>query len=321
MTAANENDRSTADASRPAELTWDDWKQILLRVKDQIAKDNVSLISAGVAFYAMLALFPGIAAFVGIYGVFADPTDVADHLGTLAAVMPAEAFNIVREQVTDLTSAGPTELGFASVLAILLALWSTRAGVNALVMGLNIVYDQRERRGFFSQISVTLTLTAVLLVVLAIAFLAILAVPVVLDTFYLGDVGEWLAAILRWPIVIATVIVGLALMYRFGPHRSEARLVWLSWGAAAATVLWIVGSAAFSIYVANFSNYNETYGSLGAVVGLLMWFYLSAFIVLLGAEINSEMERQTHRDTTTGPPRPMGERGAVVADHPPEARR
>lgn len=274
-----------------ARLTWRDWKAILLRVKDETAKDNVSLVAAGVAFYALLALFPGIAAFVGAYGLVADPADVPRHLDALEDLLPAEAFGIVQGQVEDLAASGKRSLGFASIVAILLAFWSSRAGVNAMVRGLNIVYDRDERRGFFSQTFVTLMLTAMMLMVAAVAFLAILAVPAILGVFDFWWVGEWFAAVIRWPIVIAAIAAALAILYRFGPYRKEAELAWLSWGAALATFLWIVGSAAFSIYVANFAGYNETYGSLGAVIGLLMWFYLSAFIILVGAEINAEIER------------------------------
>lgn len=274
-----------------ARLTWRDWKAILFRVKDETAKDNVSLVAAGVAFYALLALFPGIAAFVGAYGLVADPADVPRHLDALEDLLPAEAFGIVQGQVEDLAASGKRSLGYASIVAILLAFWSSRAGVNAMVRGLNIVYDRDERRGFFSQTFVTLMLTAMMLMVAAVAFLAILAVPAILGIFDFWWVGEWFAAVIRWPIVIAAIAAALAILYRFGPYRKEAELAWLSWGAALATFLWIVGSAAFSIYVANFAGYNETYGSLGAVIGLLMWFYLSAFIILVGAEINAEIER------------------------------
>lgn len=279
-----------------ARLTWRDWKTILFRVKDEMAQDNVSLVAAGVAFYAMLALFPGIAAFVGAYGLVADPADVPRHLGAIDGLLPEEAFAIIEGQVTDLAAAGPSDLGFASIVAILLAVWSARSGINALVRGLNIVYDEVDQRGFFAQAAVTLTLTAVMLVVVAIAFLAILAVPAILNIFDFGAIGEWFTAIVRWPIVIGAVIAALAILYRFGPNRKQAELAWMSWGAALATLLWIAGSAGFSIYVANFASYNETYGSLGAVVGLLMWFYLSAFIILVGAEINAEVERFLRTD-------------------------
>lgn len=277
---------------RPREFTRRDWWQIAKRVKKEVGQDNVALIAAGVAFYSMLALFPGLAAFVGIYGFFSDPTDIARHLEILDGLLPEAAYNLIAAQLADLTSAGRTELGLTSIVGIALAFWSAKAGVNALIVGLNIVYDEKEQRGFFAQLATTLTLTGVMFGFVALAFLTIVVIPPVLDLVQMGAIGEWLAAILRWPIVIGALIIALGVLYRFGPNRKQAGVVWASWGAAIATVLWIVGSAAFSLYVANFGSYNETYGALGAVIGLLMWFYLSAFIVLLGAELNAEVERQ-----------------------------
>lgn len=305
---------SSSEAERPSQLTWSDWKEILLRVKGEIAKDHVSLVSAGIAFYTMLALFPGIAAMVGLYGVFAEPADIATHIGALAGFLPAEAIEIIRAQTADLVSAGSTKVGLASLGAMALAIWSTRTGVNALITGLNIVYGEQNQRGFFSRLGITIVLTIVMLVVATVAVLTIIAVPAVIEILRFGEAGEWIASIVRWPIVILAILGALAIFYRFGPYRANPSFAWMSWGAVFATFVWIIGSAAFSVYVANFANYNEVYGSLGAVVGLLMWFYLSAFIVLLGAEINAEMEHQTRHDTTTGPDKPMGERGAYVAD-------
>lgn len=278
--------------ARPREFGRRDWWEIAKRVKTEIGRDNVSLIAAGVAFYSMLALFPGLAAFVGIYGFFSDPTEIARHLEIMDGLLPDAAYALIANQLADLTAAGRTELGLTSLVGIALAFWSAKAGVNALIVGLNIVYDEVDQRGFFSQLATTLLLTGVMFSFVALAFITIVVIPPVLDLVQMGAIGEWLAAILRWPIVIGALIVALGVLYRFGPNRKQAGAVWASWGAAIATVLWMVGSAAFSLYVANFGSYNETYGALGAVIGLLMWFYLSAFIVLLGAELNAEVERQ-----------------------------
>ncbi len=303
-----------SNAERPSQFSWSDWKQILLRVKDEIGKDNVPLVAAGIAFYSMLALFPGITAMVGLYGLIAEPADVADHMNAISGLLPDGALDIIRSQTADLVSKSTTKVGLASLVAIALAIWSTRSGVVALVTGLNIVYDETDQRGFFSQLGVTIVLTVVILIVATVAVLAIIAVPAMIDFLRLGEVGEWIASIIRWPIVVFAILAALAIFYRFGPHRDNPKMAWISWGAVLATFVWIVGSAIFSVYVANFASYNEAYGSLGAVIGLLMWFYLSAFIVLLGAELNAEMEHQTRHDTTTGPDEPMGERGAYVAD-------
>lgn len=315
MASASHEETEGRAAPRPSRFSWSDWKAILLRVKGEIGADNLSLVAAGVAFYAMLAIFPAIAALIGLYGFFADPAQVAQHMEMAASFMPPEAAGILTDQIEGLTADGGETAGFAAIFATLLAIWSSRSGVNALVTGLNIVYDEEDARGFFAQVLTTLGLTALLLVVGIVAIASIVVLPIILDLFNLGAAAEWIVAIGRWPIVLAAILFALAALYRFGPHRESARVEWISWGAAIATLLWLIGSAAFSLYVANFANYNETYGSIGAVIGLLMWFYLSAYIVLLGAELNAEMEHHICADTTTGAAEPRGERGAHVADH------
>lgn len=277
---------------QPSRFAWADWKAILLRVKDEIGADNLSLVAAGIAFYCLLAFFPAMSAFVGVYGLVADARAVDQHLAMLAQIAPGPIVDLIGSQVKDLVSSSGTTLGWTTGLSLLLALWSTRSGVNALVTGLNIAYGVDNERGFFAQVFTTLALTVLLLVFALIAFAAIVAVPAILAFLPLGPVAEWVAATVRWPIVLGALLLALAALYRWGPDRPSPRIEWFSWGAAAATLLWLVGSVAFSLYVANFANYNATYGAIGAVVALLMWFYLSAFIVLLGAEWNSEMERQ-----------------------------
>ncbi|MEX2617637.1 MAG: YihY/virulence factor BrkB family protein [Alphaproteobacteria bacterium] len=316
MPSGGDDGKAVSDnyTERPFRFAWSDWKEILLRAKDEISKDNIPLIAAGIAFYAMLALFPGIAALIGLYGLIAEPADVTRHINLMSGVLPADALGIIRSQTADLASTNGTNVGLASLVAIALAIWGTRSGVNALVAGLNIAYGEQERRGILSRIGVTLVLTIIILVIATTALATIIAVPAIIGIFRLGEIGEWIVLLVRWPVIVVALLVALAIFYCFGPHRTNPRIAWISWGAVLATFLWIVGSAAFSVYVANFASYNKVYGSLGAVVGLLMWLYLSAFIVLLGAEINSEMERQTRHDTTTGPDKPMGERGAYAAD-------
>ena len=287
---------------------------MLWRVKDETARDNLSLVAAGVAFYALLAIFPAIAATVSIYGLLVDPQTVSEQLAATSQVLPEEARGIIEEQLSRVTSSAPAALGLGAIVSLLLALWSANKGTQSLIAALNIVYDEREKRGFvrLTLISLGLTLAIILFVIVGLA--AIAALPALLGNLGLPEEVRRLAGWLRWPLLGLGFVIGLAVLYRFAPSRNEPRWRWVSWGAVLATVLWLTGSALFSWYVANFGAYNETYGSIGAVAVLMMWFWLSALIVLLGAELNAEMEHQTGRDTTRGPERPMGERGAYVAD-------
>lgn len=285
-------------AARPSQFRRSDWKTILKRVREAIQQDNLALIAAGVAFWAMLALFPAIAAVIGLYGLIADPATIQSHLETLREILPDAAFGIIADQVNSLVQQDRS-LGVASLLAIVISLWSARLGVKALVTGLNVVYDRADNRGFLQQILVTLALTALLIGVVLVAFAAVIVVPAIIAFLPLGSLGERIADLARWPIALVAVAIGLTVLYRYGPNRARPRVRWVTWGAAVATLLWLVGSLLFSLYVANFANYNETYGSLGAIVGLLMWFYLSAFAMLLGAELNAEMERHTTCQTAS----------------------
>ena len=288
-------------ATRPSQFLWRDWKAILLRVYDNITYHNLFLIAAGIAFYAILALFPAIAALVAVYGLVSDASDIGQQLETARRFLPADAYSLIETQIIELTTAGDQKLGFASILALLFALWSARAGVYGMVTGLNVAYSETDERTLLWSYVLTLILTAVLLVVVIVAILAIVVVPAALQMIDLDNQAAWIAAVLRWPIVLAAVMFGISVLYRYGPDRKEARVQWISWGSVIATALWLLGSLLFSFYVSNFANYNATYGSLGAIAGLLMWFFVGAFIVLLGAELNAELEHQTRNDTTVGP--------------------
>lgn len=314
--ARKEKDSSGgSQATRPSEFGWRDWKAILGGVWKGAERDRLSLVAAGVAFYFMLAFIPAIGAIIGLYGLIADPAAVADHLQVLRRLLPESAFEIVDAQVGKLVRQQSGTLGVASLLAILVAFWGARRGVFSLVLGLNVVYDEVDSRSFLRQILLTLVLTALLIVVALVTIVAVVLAPAAIGLLPLGDLGAWVAEVARWPIALFAVVVGLVVLYRYGPNRARPRLRWVTWGAAIATLLWLAGSMLFSLYVSNFASYNETYGSLGAIVGLLIWFYLSAFAMLLGAELNAEMERRTTLDTTVGRRRPRGERGAYVADH------
>ncbi len=314
-TADPVGDEGGRAATRPSHFGFADWKAILIRVQQQIGEDHLSIIAAGIAFYSVLALFPAITALVGLFGLVADPSAISDNLSSLRSVIPKDAFDIIEQQVTGLASTSSRTLGLTSLLAILFALWSSRAGVAALMQGLNIVYEEEDERGIIASIVVSLVLTVLVMAVGIVALAAILVLPAIMQLVALGGMAETAILLLRWPILLGAMILVIGVLYRYGPHRANARISWVSPGAICATLIWLIGSIAFSIYVSEFANYNKTYGTLGAIVILLMWIYISCFVILLGAELNAEMELHTARDTTTGPERPMGQRGATVADN------
>ena len=301
-------------AERPSHIPRPGWRDILLRTWNEISDDHVSLIAAGVGFYGLLALFPAIAALISIWGLLFDPQQIEQQIETMSGFLPADAATIVRDQARTI-AAGSGGLSVAAAGGILLALYSAAKGMKALMEGLNIIYDEQEERGFIKLNLVALGLTLMMILAMLAALGAIIIVPVLLGAVGLGPVAETLVSLLRWPLLFAVALIILAIIYRYGPSRAQPRWRWVSWGAAVATVFWLLGSIAFSIYVQSFGSYNETYGSIGAVIILLMWFWLSAFSVLLGAELNAEMEHQTERDSTSGEPRPRGRRDAYVADH------
>lgn len=300
-------------AKRPREIPRAGWRDILLRVKSEMAEDHLSIVAAGVAFYAFLALFPAIAALVSIYGLITSPADLQQHLQAIEAFLPADAARLIDQELLRVVQAHESELGWGAVAGMALALWSAAKGMKSLMEGLNIVYDEEEKRGFLklNAVALLLTLGAILLVIVFLGL--VVGVPVLLRIVGLGEVGR-LVDVLRWPLLALSGMAAIAVIYRYGPSRDKAQWQWVSWGSATATLLWLLGSSLFSFYVSNFAGYNATYGSIGVVVVLMMWFLLSVYSILLGGEINAEMERQTAEDTTEGKPEPMGQRGAYAAD-------
>ena len=304
------------EAESPTEIGRRGWWDILKRVTREVSRDHVMLVAAGVAFYGLLAIFPGIAALMAIAGIVLDPQTVVDQLAQLEAVLPAEAAEIILGQAEDVAGSQSGRLGFTAALGLLITFWSASAGVSALMEGINLAYDEEDQRGFVRRTLVRLMLTLGLILTL----IAIVAIAVVLPAALqfltaLGPVMQTLIAVLRWAAIFLIVVAMLAALYRFAPNRDDAQWRWTTPGALVATALWVVGSVAFAIYVRNFASYQETFGALAGVVILLIWLWLSAIIILLGAEFDSEMEAQTRRDTTVGEPQPMGRRGAVKADN------
>lgn len=301
-------------AGRPGQIPARGWWDILLRTKNEITQDNVSIVAAGVAFFAMLAIFPAMAAVISIYGLMASPEQVQQQVAGLSGLMPQQAIDIIAQQLRSVAQRSSNALSFGLGVGLIITLWSATKGIKSLMTALNIVYGETENRGFikFNALAFLLTLGTILLMVVALAL--VVALPALLGNLGLVDAARTVASLARWPILAVVVILGLAVMYRFGPSRGSPEWNWVSWGAVIGTVLWLFGSALFSYYVSNFGSYGKTYGSVGAVVILLLWFYITAYIVLLGAELNAEMEHQTEHDTTTGEPKPMGRRRAYVAD-------
>jgi membrane protein len=303
------------NATHPSHIPLEGWWQIAQRVWSESGGDNLSVIAAGCAFYALFAVFPALSALIALYGLATDPASVDRHFGILAFVLPPQAFEVVIEQVRRLAGLSTRSLGWGLAVSVGLAVWSVGNLVQTLFAALNIAYEETERRttlqfylsGFaFALLGITSG---------AVMLLAIVYVPLVFAYAGYSSVFELVVKIVRWPLLALVVLVALALLYRYGPCRRSAKWRWVTVGSVFATLVWLAASVGFSFYVANFANYDRTYGSLGAVIALLFWLYLSFYIVLLGAEINAELELQTAQDTTSGHPRPMGERGAFVADN------
>lgn len=293
------------DATTPTDIPPRGWKDVLARTFAESKQDQLVLLAAGVAFFALLAIVPGLFALVSVYGLVADPSDVQRHVGDLLGTAPTEVRNFIEQQLEQVTGSSDGATGVAAVIGVLVALWSASSGMKHLIDALNAAYDEDEGRGFLKVrgLSLALTIGAVLFVIVSVGVITI--VPQVVP----GPL-----ALLRWPLLGAGFVAGLAVLYRYGPSRDNAEWRWTTPGALVATALWLVASGAFSIYAGSFGSYNETYGSLGGVVVVMLWLFLTAAAVLFGAELDAEMERQTTYDTTEGRDRPLGHRDAVAAD-------
>lgn len=292
-----------------AVVLWDAFKASLA----QAGEANLALISAGVAFFAMLSLFPALAALIAVLGLVSDPTVVVAQLEEVRGLLPDDVYDILNTQVTGLVTARADTLGWAGVLSLMVALWSARAGVGAMIIGLNTVYGERNRKAARHYLH-ALLLTVSLVAVGIVALLTVVVAPIVLAFVPLGPFGNALADMIRWSVAIAVIFAGVGVLYRFGPNRRAARLSWLSTGAILAVISWAVISVGFSYYVANFGNYNQVYGSIGAVIAMLVWLWISSFLILFGAALNAQIERRSRPDSTIGRPKPLGERGAAAAD-------
>jgi membrane protein len=301
-------------AEVPSEIPHQGWRDILLRVGQRIGEDNLTLVSAGIAFNAMFAVFPALIVLVSIYGLFASPAEVGAQLKPFFSMLPHDAATLIQTALLNLAGRSNRTLGIGAAVSMGVTIYSSAQGMSALATATNIAYHEPERRGFLKLLGVAILFTlgglAGFLLLLGLG----VAVPYVLSALPIGPIAKEIALVVRWVLLWCFAVLALTVVYRYAPCRENARWRWITWGSVIAATLSFGGSVVFSLYVQNFGSYGKTYGALGGVMILLMWFYLGSFAVLLGAEINAEMEHQTAVDTTTGAPQPMGKRGAYVAD-------
>jgi membrane protein len=318
---SNGAQRPGEQAELPTQIPAKGWWQVTRRAFKESSADNVGIIAGGIAYAAFLAIFPALIAGISLFGLVADPATIAQQAEGVLAALPETAQPLLRDQIVSLTQTPSGALSFSLIVSILLALWSASSGTSSLMTGINIAYDEKESRNFLKLrgTALLLTLGAIIFVLLTLALVAV--VPAVLNALQLGTFINIIVQVVRWALLIVLIIAALAVVYRLAPDRDAPQFKWTSVGALVAGVLWVLASLGFSLYVNNFGSYNKTYGALAGVVVLLLWLYLTSYIILLGAEINAESEKQTKQDTTKGPPVPMGERRAEAADtvaDPPE---
>ena len=308
----SEGDRGRLSAA-PQKIPPKGWKDILVRSYREIGDDDVFSVARSIAFTGMLALFPALAAFVSIYGLFADVNQAREHLAALAGIVPAEVMTLIGEQMVRIAEANNASLSLTFLLSLVLSFWSANSGMKALFKGLNVAYEEQETRSFLHLNLVTMGFTTGMIALFIVAAACVIGLPILFQALHI-DPARVPLAWLRWPALLLVVMGAISLLYRFGPSREQARWRWVTPGSLAAGALWIAGSSLFSLYLSRFADYSATYGSLGAVFGFMMWLWLSTVIILFGAELNAEIEHQTAVDSTIGPPLPLGARGAQMAD-------
>lgn len=302
-------------AEKPGQIPLRGWKDIALRLKDKLIKDHVLLLSAGIAFYLFLSVYPAIAAALSIYGLVMETVQVKEQMGQLAPILPEKAFQMVSNILEQQSQKSASSLSWSLVLGLVISLWSANKGAKAIFEGVNITYDELDKRSFLKFTGITLLFTVGGIMVGFIAIAMIVGFPALVDRIGLPPVLATVIQFLRWFILALVIMFSLSVVYKVAPCRCSPQFKWTSWGAMLATLIWLGGSLLFSLYVRNFNSFSQTYGTFAAVIILMLWFLLSAFVILLGSEINAEMEYQTSHDTTIGEAKPMGQRGGYHADH------
>lgn len=302
------------DAQSPQQIPAKGWKDTLWRVKNEMEEDNLALISAAMAYYALFAFIPALTAVVLIYAWVSDPSDISNHLNMVSRFLPPEILGMLKEQLSNLAGGATRGIGFGAIFSLLIALWSASKGSKAVMKSLNIIYEETKDRGFIKQNAMALGMTLLATILSIVAIGVIVGVPTIANLIGFPEGWGMVIKITSWVLLLALFSFFLSFVYRFGPNREKAKWKWVSAGAIIASVLWALASAGFSWYATNFGDFNKTYGSFGAIIVLMMWFYISSFVILLGGEVNAELEHQTKRDSTDGEPKPMGNRGAHMAD-------
>jgi membrane protein len=312
--------RRGREAAKPSEIPKRGWIDIGRRVMAEMKDDHIPVVAAGCAFYAWVALIPALIALITVYGLVASPQQVADHIDQLTRGVSPDVAEVIREPIEAATQTTDRALSIGLIASLAVALWSASGGMDGLIKGINVAYDEAprsfpRRRG----LALLLTFGAIVFVILAVGLIA--GVPIAVNWLGLGEDARIGGQIASYVLLLLLVMIALGVLYKVAPHRDNPQFRWITVGTVIAALLWLIGSVAFSLYVENFGNYNQTYGALGGVIILNLWLFLTMYVVLFGAEINSEMEHQTRKDTTVGEPRPMGQRGATKADHVGEAAR
>lgn len=309
--------RPGGEADRPSQIPVRGWRQILVRAWKQSNDNDISMLAGSVAFFGFLAIFPTLIALLSVYGLVADPAQARRQISRYTSALPQSSQELIAEQLTELARGSDGALSVGLIVFLLAALWIASAGTQKLMSAVNLAYDEKEGRGKVKlrALALALTLGAIVFVLLALALVAV--VPAALGSLQLGPVGTVIAQVLRWVLLVALFTVALVVIYRVAPDRPAPRYRWVRVGALTATVLWVLANVAFSVFVNAFGRYNEIYGALAGVIVLMLWLYLTSYLVLLGAEINAESERQTKQVTTRGERRLFGDRGAVVAETEP----
>lgn len=311
------HDLPGSGAESPTAIPRDGWKQTLRRVKDEIKDDNLALLAGGVALFALLAIPPAIVAAVTLWGLFADPSQINQTIASVSDVLPSGATGFLTEQIRSVAATSSSALGWGLAIGLAAALWSASSGMKGVMNAINGAYDESEGRSFLKLrgMALLLTLGGVIFALVTLGLIA--AVPVVVDNMALPG---WIDTLLlwgRWPLLAIAMVLVLGALYHYGPDRSRPRWRWVTPGALAGTLVWLVASAGFAWYVSAFDKFSSTYGAMAGLVVFILWLFLTAFSILLGAELNSELEHQTAADSTVDGPKPLGERGAYVADHRP----
>lgn len=305
-----------AHAATPARIPFAGWKDVVFRVKNQVAKDRVDLLAAGVAFYGLLALFPAITAVIAISGLLIEPSRIVAQLNSFSGLMPEEVITIITKQAAAVTGSRQGGLGFTAIIGLLIAFYSASKGTASLIQGLNVAYDEEETRGFIERLLVTFALTLMLIAGVICGLTATLAMPTILAFVDKGPAVAMFFNAALWLGLISLTIVGLSVLYRFAPSRHTPEWQWTSVGAVVGCLVWIAASAGFAFFVSNFSYYNQSFGALAGVVVLLIWFWISAYIILIGAELNAELVAQARADTSAGCDKAICTRDAEKAEKP-----